>query len=287
MLSESCQALMRNKLMTLAAITTAGVSLLLLGGFLIGWLEVERQVSTLPDKFELRVFLRDDVTQEDTAAIRTRLTAMPELNTVRFVPKAEGWKKLQSQYDKELTADMPNPVPDSFVVKLKDLQYGDDVAQRIREMPEVDHQGVVYLKEEQRQVMAFMRFVRTLGFCITGALMFSTAVLIFNTIRLTVIARRREIRVMKLVGGSEATIRTPFLLEAMFHGGLGGLFGAVALWFAGGTISEYLPGFVRKPGEITSFLLIVVAMMAAGTTFGLLCGIFGTRRFLRDEQPAT
>lgn len=282
-MSETWESLTRNKLMTLAAITTAAVSLLLLGGFLASWYEVERQVATLPDRFEMRVFLRDDATDEEVAAVTERLGRMSELVSIRYISREEGWRNFQKAQDSGVTADMPNPLPDSFIVKLRRLDEGDEAAQTIRAMPEVDRNGVVYMQEEQRQVMAFMRFVRFAGFAITGALMFSTAVLIFNTIRLTVLARRREIRVMKLVGASEFTIRVPFLLEAVAHGAAGGGFAAVALWFAAGITSRYMPGFVRPPGEIVAFPLLLLALLALGGVFGMGCGVFATRRYLRVE----
>jgi cell division transport system permease protein len=286
MLGETWEALTRNKLMTMAAITTAGVSLLLLGGFVALWYEIERQLATLPDRFEMRVFLRDDVTREEVAAVSARLHEMPELCSIRYVSREEGWSRFRQGVDAEVTADLPNPLPQSFIVKLRSLQQGDEAARRIRLMPEVDHDGVVYLREEQRQVAAFMRFVRGVGLAITGALLFSTGVLIFNTVRLTVLARRREIRVMKLVGASQSTIRTPFLLEAVAHGGAGGAAASVGLWFATKALSRFLPGFVPHPGEMAPFWVTVVALAGLGGAFGLVCGGAATRRFLGHEPVA-
>lgn len=269
--------------MTLAAITTAAVSLLLLGGFILGWYEIERQVATIPDRFEMRVFLRDDATKGEIAAIQHRMEQMPELGTVRFISRDEGWKSFQKRQNAGLTADLPNPLPHSFIVKLRRLEDGDEAANRIRTMPEVDRNGVVYMREEQRQVMSFMRFIRIAGFVITAALMFSTAVLISNTIRLTVLARRREIRVMKLVGASEGTVRTPFLLEAIAHGAVGGVLAAVALWFSSSVTSKYMPGFLRAPGDIAPFPILFVGLLVIGALFGMMCGVIATRRYLRVE----
>jgi len=282
MISETWESLTRNKPMTLAAITTAGISVLLLAGFLIGWYEVERQLSSLPDRFEMRVFLRDDVTAEETAAIRERLSRMSEFSSVRFVSREEGWQRFRAQ-NKQVTKDLPNPLPDSFIVKLRRLEYGDIAARKVRLMPEVDHDGVVYLQEEQRQVMAFMRFVRAIGLAVTAMLTFSAATIIFNSIRLTVLARRREIRIMRLVGAAPGTIRTPFLLEAGTQGMVGGLLAACLLWIGADAISGFLPGFVRQPEQVLPFWMLLSSLAGAGGFFGLVCGAFATRRFLRHE----
>ena len=117
------------------------------------------------------------------------------------------------------------------------------------------------------------------------ALFFTASVLlIFNTIRLSIFARRKEIEVMKLVGASDSFVRTPFVLEGLVQGLIGAAIAALAVvWLNSIFVSwaqEYLP-FVPVASGAANTLIVLLVLLAVGALVGIAGSFFSVRRFLK------
>lgn len=281
--NETWQALRRNPLLQVASISTACVALVLVGVVGMTLYKLDAVAQMLPKQFETQVFLKVEATREQALALKAKIEAMPEVARVTLVPREQAWAEEQARLAGEINLkDLPNPLPDKLIVATQLPEQLPAVAERIRKEPTVDE--VIDQRETLRQVLATARLVRLVGLSAISLLLLSATLLIYNTVRLTIYSRQREIRVMALVGASLFTMRTPFILEGLVQGGLGGLIGAVMVLVGAGLISDYtlhLWPFLRDlpPGLPPSLLLI--SLPGLGALLGGICAWWAAQRFVQ------
>lgn len=282
--SESAIGISRNGLMSAASVATIALSFSILGGFALLALGLNDVAKSLLSDFEIGVFLQKDVSQEQVAELESKIKTMPYVATVSFIAKDAAWAKMQRDLQREvdLSGVQGNPLPDSFCVKLSDPRHTAATAKELRKLPYVDE--VVEGRQIVLKVVKFADMLKLIGIVASAGLFLVAAFIISNTIRLTLYARRREIRIMQLVGASNWFIRMPFVLEGMLLGSVGGAiaFGIVVggSRYVSEVVSRSMPwlGQFSARVEPSQFLGGMVAL-------GCLVGVFGSlisiRKFLK------
>ena len=284
--SETATNLRRNLLMTVAAISTVAISLLLLGGVAILHMAVRNMTYSWEAKVEVSAYLSDDITEGEQLALETEITELPQVQEVTFVSKAEAlieFKEIfqgQPELYETLTEDS---LPASLRVKLHDAEDTESVAALIRGRPGVD--DVRYGGSIIKTLLRVNSLLRTITLVLAVILMAAAAALIANTIRLGIFARREEIGIMKLVGATKWFIRIPFMLEGVFAA----LVGAI---IAGSIVLAANLLLFPKMGEAFQFLQqvftftgaeivqVLLALAAGGVIVGLVGSGLALRRFL-------
>lgn len=283
LISEGLNAFRRNGWMSFAAVSTVAVSLFLLGGLGYVYYRVQTYAETLPSRFDLRVFLKDEVTLPQLKDTALKIRKIDGVATAVWLPKDKEWDKWKKQYPKAIVEGMESPFPEAFKITLSDVSKADAVIANLKRMPTVMPQkGVQYDDVSQRMLKEILVFVRWLGFTLGGMLFFTAGILIYNAIRLTIDARRREIRTMQLVGASSATIRIPFMMEGLMHGLLGG--GLATLLLASANLGfqsvlEQMSAIGQVPTFPWAVMLLVLCTFGAG--YGLLCSAMALRSPMR------
>ncbi len=271
-IGEAMIALRRNGFMTFAAISTVAVSLFLLGGLGYSYLRAVEYAQAIPGKFDMRVYLRPGTSAAKISETASQVRAFPGVASVAWIPKEKAWAK-EVKDDPANTVGIENPYPDAFKITIKSLKDSDNVADKLRSLPVIDPDpGVVYLKDEQHLIDEGLQVMRWLGLFIAGLLFVTAGILIFNAIKLTITHRRREIRIMQLVGASRFTVRFPFLIEGTVQGILGGF---IAAWMlAGGqqVFQKFLMDLDARV-QVSAFpVLIAMAILGGvGGVYGLIC----------------
>lgn len=282
LLSEAFIALRRNGLMTFAAMSTAAVSLFLLGGLGYVYFRASQYATTVTGKFEMAVYMKMDLPRDQAQAAAEKIKAMPGVRSVKLITKESWWR--QEQKDVQVSdVGLDNPLPDMLRVTLADVNRADQLAKDIQAMPEVyEPNGVDYSKDAQQLMSQMLLIVRWLGGALGTLLLVTAGILIYNAIRLTVIARRREIRIMQLVGASYATIWTPFVIEGSIQGAVGGLVAALLLWAAQGALQQEIHS-ISVSATFPSFPVfpLMLLLMAIGAGYGFICSSFAVREPLR------
>jgi cell division transport system permease protein len=281
---ETVSNLRRNVLLTLAAVSTVSISLLLLGVVMVGGEVLTKMVSSWEGKVELNVFLRDEATPEEVAAIKTQTTGMPEVEEVFFESKEQAFEEYKRMFKDSpaITENVdPNALPASYRIKLKDPNQAEPVASRLQGQPGVDE--VQFGGEAMKRLLKFTGVVRTILVIAIVLTLGAAVLLIANTIRLGIYARRKEIGIMKLVGATNWFIRVPFIFEGTVQAALGALV-ASALIYAGKVFGLdrmqdailFLPLTVSSGSIIRMFFTLLL--------IGIVIGVFGStlalRRFL-------
>ena len=285
-LSETAVNLKRNLLMTIAAISTVAISLLLLGGAQILQLVVANVTSTWEGKVEVSVFLRNDATEGELDALRSDLAEMPEIQSFTYVSKDQAFEEFKKMWaDKpELYKVLPeDSLPASFRIALINASNAEEVAARIEGSPGIE--SVNFGGDIIRRLLQVNTLLRAVTLGMSAVLMIAAAALIANTIRLAIFARREEISIMKLVGATNWFIRIPFMFEGVFAALTGALvssivvLGANELFFSkmGDFLAFLGPVFSFSAWEITKVLLILVG---GGVGVGLFGSALALRRFL-------
>lgn len=278
LVGEAFVAMRRNGRMTFAAISTCAVALFLLGGLGYTYLKVSEFAESLGNRFEMRVYLKDGTTMDQITQTAATIRAIPNVKTVNWIPRDKAWELMKTKMP-EYTEGLDNPLPDAFKVTVLDLNHGTEVADAIRALDTVSEKdGVVYLDDEQRMVGQFLQLVRWAGIGLGGLLFITAGVLIYNTIRLTILSRRLEIRIMRLVGATHSTIQIPLMLEGAVQGMLGGFLATLMLLGCHAGLNRSLQtmsALGKLPQFPTPFALALLGVV--GAAYGLFCSSLALR----------
>jgi cell division transport system permease protein len=299
-ISEGLRALRRSAAPSLAAIVTVTVTGLLLGVLIPVLQTTGGKTEEVRDQVGLRIFLTTETpyTPEQVTELETQLQEIPHVKEVEFVSKDEGLKllgaRLESENKADLTEQLPgahNPLPDSFNVKPDDLDNLPAVQSAITPpgengaptpiSPIIDE--VNDSRDEADSIRSVTGAVKWFLVIIGVLLLAASLLLVGNTIRLSIYARRREVEVMRLVGATNWFIRWPFMVEGLACGLIGGMIAVGILFLGKATVVDPLAesiNLISTDSTIAfgklAFLLLVVAMGVSAIGSGLTL-----RRFLR------
>jgi cell division transport system permease protein len=273
----------RNALMSLAAIATMVLMLLLLAGFWLLQAGLAAGVAYVEQKVEIVADLRDTpgadaVLVVQAQALAADVAAMDQVRSVRFVSKDEALarfrQRLQERGQVDLTGYLDrNPLPASLEVQLVNPRGYAPVIDLLSSRQEVVD-SVVEVQQLVDRLTSVTNVLRTGGVAILVLVGFVVLFIIVNTIRLAVVARREEIEIMRLVGASDAFIRWPFIFEGAFVGLLGAFITLGVLAVIGPPLGDLMYGFFRVlPLELGAIARDVVVLVV-GTGFGV--GVVGS-----------
>lgn len=230
---EGSRNIIRNGWMTFASASAISISLFILGVFLLLALNVNHLADQIEKQVEINVYLELDTPHAVIDDIEKQIAALPEVSKVTFVSKEEGlkqWKKKFGKDGDDIFAGYEgddNPLNDSFIVEVYKPRDVAKTADTIKALNAGRDPAPIYKaaygKGTVEKLFKVTRIVRNGGLVVVVLLAFTAVFLIANTIKLTIIARRREIGIMKLVGATNQFIRWPFFIE----GALLGFFGSI------------------------------------------------------------
>jgi cell division transport system permease protein len=278
---ETGSNLWRNVSLTVASILTVAVSLSLFGGAQIIYHGIGNATARWKGGIEFIVFMNPEASQDQLDAVRASLEDSPEVRDVSFVDKAaayEEFKQLFARSPEMIDAVDETAMPPSFKVapSTSDAEIISQLGQQFENDPGV--REVVFAFETVRTMQTFSRFVRIAIIGVSFILMGAALLLVLNTIRMAMFARRREIEVMKLVGATNWFIRVPFMLEGLVQGVVGALVAMMAtwglkrgfdVWLADNQDLRIFQGFQVSNGQLGGTWLILIL-------FGCLVGAIGS-----------
>ena len=294
-IQEAFRALRRNGAPGMAAVVTTIVTMVLLGVLIPIFQATQAKSQDIRDELAFRVAVHDDATAVETKDLRQQLMGIPHVASVEYVSKSEALDELAQSLDsqdqdliKELNS---NPLPANFVVKADDAGDLDSIRQAVTP-PGADGSPTpispiiedVFDRNQDRQqieqVTGALKLVLTV---ITALLVVASLMLVGNTIRLSIYARRREVEVMRLVGATRWFIRWPFMIEGVVVGFAGGLVAILILWLGKVTIVDPLSdtfAFFAAQNTMSFPVLVGILFSAAMIVSALGSGVT-LRRFLR------
>ena len=285
-IKETYKSIRRNGFMSFASISTVAVSLLVLGMFLMIFLNTNNLAQYLESQVQVSVYMQDNATCQELAAVKEKLTKMPGVVKVTQVSKTEALarfkKRLGDQNQLLNSLGKENPFPNSFEVQVDNPERIKVLTPQIGQLPKVE--TAKFGQEVVEHLFQLTKILRFGGILLVVFLAMATLFIISNTIRLTVFARRKEVIIMKYVGATDWFIRWPFLLEGMTLG----FFGAVIAFIL---INSIYSGLLERIHATLAFLPLLPSsplllyvdlfLLFAGTGIGALGSYISLRKFLR------
>jgi cell division transport system permease protein len=282
--SEVARNFSRTAVLQITAILTVAIMILILGSFLFTRELAQGIGNDIIRKIEISVYLNDGLDAKGARAVRVQIASDPRVRSVLYVPKAEGLKQMQQRLKGQVDTSLltGNPLPDALRVKVSDPQTVRAVAASIRGMTGVHE--VVYAQDAVAKMLRFSDTMARVGLAVVCLLLLTAAIIISNTIRLTVFARRREIAIMQLVGASGAYVSGPFIFEGFVDGVLGA---ALAIGLLAIARAQLLPKlltalpFLPIAAATPHVTVLVLELLATGALVGILASWFSVGRHLR------
>lgn len=285
-LREAFKNMRLNLLMSLTAITTTFICLLVLGTALLVSGHVEGLISVVRKDVSVEAFFVQDASQEQIDQVRGNVEGYPEISQVEYISQEEGFERFQEMFEDRpeiyegLDSDFVQP---SLQIQLEDPASAGAVAEKL------EGEGAVVedIEYPQRTVERVGEVTDYVVWGLRGAtalFLVSSVLLISNTIRISIFARRNEIEVMKLVGASDSFVRTPFLFEGLAQGIIGAVISGIAVIWLNSLFVEWaaneLP-FVPISGDSVNMPVVVLILLAVGAAIGILGSFLSVRRFLK------
>ncbi len=268
----------------MTAIGTVAITIVLLGMFLFIRAALAGAGAQLLDQIEISAYLRPDATPKQVAAVGRYLAADPRIASAQFVPKRQGLAELRERTKGTIDTALltENPLPDKFRIKTRVPDEVPEVAAGVRRLSGVDN--VVYGQKIVARLLQLGAVLRRVGMGVIAVFFAVAGIIIANTIRLTVFARRREIAIMQLVGATNTYIRLPFICEGVVDGLIGaaiavGLLaiGRATLW---PRLLEALPWAQLRPVPMDPRVL-AGELILVGAAIGIVASWISVGRHLR------
>ncbi|MBF2085856.1 ABC transporter permease [Thermoleptolyngbya sp. C42_A2020_037] len=287
LLRETLLGLRRGGWMNWAAISTMTVLLFLFGISLQASWQLEGLLNQFGSQLQVSVFLQSGV---QANMLAPQVQAMPEVAEVVAVSKEEAWEQLVKELGisdiRGATQQLNgNPLVDELKVRARSSESVAVLAQRLEKTPGVD--AVQYVDEAVRRIAQLHQGLGWISAGIITVLTLTAIAVLTTTIRLIVMARRREIEVMQLVGATSAWIYLPFILQGLAFG----VVGAIASWGLISGVQGFIHELLSQQADFIQFLteglrlspekalILPLALLALGSSVGLLGSLFAVRRF--------
>ncbi|MGO9820283.1 MAG: permease-like cell division protein FtsX [Solirubrobacteraceae bacterium] len=285
-LREALRAMRRSAAPSFAALATVLVTLLVLGVFIPIVQATNGAANSVRSRVLVDVYMKTSATAADEARVRKELLATPHVKSLQFVSKWQAYEQ-QSKLDPAAYRLLgANPLPDTFHV-IPD-NPANVLAVRNSLMPngqmiDPSIQSVSNKRSDTKKILEVTNLVTITAAALTVLLTIASVILIANTIRLSLYARRREVEVMKLVGATDWFIRWPFVIEGVVVGAAGALLAIAVLGLAKVLLLDPLASdwtLIAAPKTI-AFPALVAVLMCAGVLVSALGSGISLRRFLR------
>jgi cell division transport system permease protein len=280
--TEALRSLTGNFSTTVAATLTVLISMFLFGLVIALGSWVNSYTGSVKDEVVAKVFFTREATGKQVEAVRSQLARDPNVKETIFVSKEEALRIMKERAP-ELTENLTsNPFGHAFTVVPTQAERVDEIVERLSPVPA----GVHEVTFEEETTKRLLQVAWVLGIIIlVGSLVLLVAatILIGNTIRLSIFARRREIEVMKLVGATNWFVRAPFMLEGLICG-LAGSIAAVVLLLVAREVALPRIGVLERASDdasALSFPLLALALIGLSLLTGAAGSGITLRRFLR------
>ncbi|MEN3038551.1 MAG: permease-like cell division protein FtsX [Candidatus Kryptonium sp.] len=278
---EAISGFRKSKLSSFASIFVLFVSLLAIGIFVIAGYNINRLIKTIKSKIEIEVFIKDGHAHSQIDSLREIIASFDEVEEVIYVSKEEAAKIFEREFGENIFNVLDfNPLPASFKIKLKEefrTTYGvESVVRKLKKIP--DFEDIKYRKLLLGIMERRFHILTRIFFGAGILLSLISVLLIINTIRLTIYAKRKLIKIMQLVGATRGFIMLPFLIQGFLQGLLAGIFSAVIIYVGIKIIIPQLPDDVISSINVPDLFFPILIL--TGCILGFAGSWLSARKYI-------
>ncbi len=286
----------RNRWLSLAATMMMAMTVFTVALFIILNMSINVTAKTLQEKIDVAVFFKESATDAQINELQLLLKARPDVKEVTFISREEAQKRLRdrSKYQatvlKLLDQGYGSRLPRSLSVKANEASSLETIASFIDQPPyDAEIENISY-KQNKSLIDKFINltsFVKKTALYLSILFSLIAILVVYNTIRLTILTRHEEIEIMQLVGATGWYIKFPFILEGILYGLIATVVTTVVLVLGAKAASPFLTQFIGSPTfDFQQFfydnlVLIIIVELACGLLLGAVCSYLAVRKFLR------
>ena len=279
-LRETVTSLYRSPILTVLSISMISLALYILGLFALGTYNFYLVLNDMEERIQIVAYLRDVATVEDISDLRDILNTLPEVSATQLVTKEEALAKANNELPefREIFSELRNnPLPASLEIQLvaesRTPEGTNNVGSHIESHPIVE--GIEYGQEWVSTFFALSRIAGAATLLFGVAFSIAASLIIGTAVKINVVARKKEIEIMQLVGAQGRFIMYPFLLEGALTGIIGGAGGVILTYLTGQVMSRYVFSVNWLP-----FTWVLIGMIST-LGLGIVTSIFSVRRQLQ------
>ena len=286
---DAFKSVFRNFSLSLASISCITITLIIVAISILITFNVQNFTREMEKDLTIVVFLDTDATEEDSKTVMEKLENMSNVESLTYQSKTaikEEMRKENEVFNEVMStwSEEDNPLKDTFQVKVKDVVKIADTAKRIEKLDKVS--TVRYGEGMVDNLIVAFESAQKVSYGMVIALILVTVFLIINTIKLTIFSRKREISIMRLVGASNFTIKTPFIIEGMVLGIFGSIIPILTVCFGYVALYNHFDGYLYSRMitliEPEPFIYMVSGIvLVIGIIVGMIGSASAVRKYLK------
>lgn len=286
---DAFKGVFRNLSLSMASILCTTITLIVVAISIVLTYNINNFTKLIESDMSIVVFLKKDISKEEVTTVENKIKEVDNVASCTYKSKADILKEMM-ETDSSLSSilsqynDENNPLLSTFIVKVEDLKHIDDVAKKIEIYDEVEY--VKYGENAISELINIFDIIRKGSIMIVVALVLVTAFLISNTIKIAIIARRKEIEIMRLVGASNLNIKIPFIFEGLIIGIIGSIIPILVTSYGYSTIYNNFNGQLFSPilkliRPVPFVYYVSLALLIVGALVGMIGSYRASRKYLK------
>jgi cell division transport system permease protein len=277
--SEGVKGILKTRMASILSISSITLTLLLLGIFAIFTLNLKNWIGLIREKIEIEVFIELTASEQDIVQLQKQINQIDGLADINYINKEQAANRFKEETGQDIYEILDyNPFPASLIITLKEdyrlHKKVIEIKSKIEKLNFIDE--VVYKKNLLEAIDRYINIIFIAIIVASLIIIFIASVLIYNTIRLTIYARRDIIQIMRLVGATEGFVKRPFIFEGILQGLIGAIFAIIILYYVSKGIQIFIYPYLLY--DIKIFL----ALILFGFLIGMLSSYFSVGKYLRN-----
>ena len=278
-ISEGIKSMSKARLASLISITSITLTIMLIGLFLVFSINLHNWINHVRQKIEMEVFVDVNTKEEQIKGLQKKLLDQAGIDSVQYISKAAAAERFKKEFGEDVMSILEfNPFPPSFIIHLANSFRTAEGARQLKtKIEKLDYVNEVVYQEPL--LLTIDKYVNLIyiALIVTSFLIVGIAViLINNTIRLTIYARRDIIQIMRLVGATEGFVRRPFIVEGIIQGLVGAIIASFLIYYSLKIITHFfLPYLIYEPVIFSGLLLF-------GFLIGTLSSYISVGKYMRN-----
>ena len=285
----------RNRWLSLAATLVMTLTLLIISTFAISTIVIGKTTDSIRNKMDISVYFQDSASTEQIVDMQQKIAARSDVKEVKYISKEEALAIFKTQQQGKKVADLidpnENPLPRSIEIKAVEAESLDTIASYVNEEA---FKGLVHNISYQEnkvvieRLIGFTSFVKKIGWIFSIVFVLIAILVILNTIRLTILTRKDEIEIMRLVGANDSFIKIPFLIEGILYGFIGTIISTIFIKIGVSSISPLIERYMgvdlslKLNNYFTGNLFTIIGLeLLVGIVIGVGCSLISIRRYLK------
>lgn len=292
---EGFKNIWKNKLMSFASVAVLLSCLVMMGSAFMVYQNVEKMIDSIDAENVVVVYIEDNATDAQIAALGNDIKSITNINTCEFVDKETAFKQQLASLDSDATyfEGVDNPLPDAYQVTIKDMSSFDKTVEELSGLT-----SVLSVRDSRNLAKTLVNIRSTVTYVslgVIGLLLLVSLFIISNTVRITMFSRKLEISIMKSVGATNNFIRWPFVIEGVLLGIISSVLSLGVVWgiyqLLEGKIAEMLSTVLSLSNSLVDFKDYALPLLLAFVIVGILSGVVGSmvsiQKYLKEQGGVT